>query len=194
MNFRFIFFYTFICIINCFLTNAQIPANTGIIFAKEYSKEISLYYAKTFVMKEVLGVSNAVIRFEIDPLAAANSGELTSLVYRCEDKKKEGLIFGFFGNRWTDAGVSYQAYAFKHFPKDKAIELLDKIKNTIDSQKDYLSKDFDNNNVYFQFDDVTFLIYKGSLDKIRVFWNSFDSEWAVFTFERTKRKFEKKIN
>ena len=54
----------------------------GYLFAKEYSKEVSLYKAKTFLVEDVLGVTAEPVQFEIDPLAAANSGELTTHVYR----------------------------------------------------------------------------------------------------------------
>ena len=54
-----------------------------------------------------------LIKFDIDPLAAASSGELTSLVYGCDEKNLSGLVLGFYGSRWNDAGIVYQAYAFK---------------------------------------------------------------------------------
>ena len=92
---------------------SQIPVSSKIYFAKEFSKEITLYRAKSFLIEEVLGLSNNVVKYSIDPLAATKSGELTSLSYRCEDKKKEGLILGFYGNKWNKEGVLYQAYAFK---------------------------------------------------------------------------------
>ena len=76
-------------------------ASSGSFWAKEYSKEIALYKAKTFVLNDVLGISKDIVQFYIDPLAAASSGELTTLVYRCEAKNKEGLILGFYGNRWN---------------------------------------------------------------------------------------------
>ena len=36
-----------------------------------------------------------LLKFEIEALAASNSGELTSLVYKCEIQHKEGLVLGF---------------------------------------------------------------------------------------------------
>ena len=78
-------------------TYSQVPATYGIYFAKEYSKEIALYKAKDFVMHEVIGAGAEPVKFKIDPLAAASSGELTSLVYRCDEKAKAGLVLGFYG-------------------------------------------------------------------------------------------------
>jgi hypothetical protein len=174
---------------------SQVAQNqNNVFYAKEFSKEISLYKAKGFVIESVLGDSNSVVNFEIDPLAATSSGELTSLVYSCDKLKKEGLLLGFYGDYWNESGVVYQGYGFKNIPVEKALELLKKIDEVKSNYDDYLSKDSDNNNVYFTFDDIKFLIYKSSSGMtIRVFWNTFDSEWQDIAFKRTKRRFEKKL-
>ena len=56
---------------------SQVSTKSNLFYAKEFSKEIALYNAKIFVLQQVLGVSSEVAKFEIDPLAAASSGELT---------------------------------------------------------------------------------------------------------------------
>jgi hypothetical protein len=172
---------------------SQVSTSTGLYFAKEFSKEEALYKAKDYLMTQVIGVEKNLIKFDIDPLAAASSGELTSLVYGCDKKNLSGLILGFYGYKWNEAGVVYQAYAFKNFPEDKALEILSKLDQYIDEESKYLSSDSDNNNMFFQYEDVTFLIYRGIGTKIRVFWNGFDSEWESTAFGRTKRRFERKI-
>lgn len=174
---------------------SQIAQNqNNVFYAKEFSKEISLYKAKGFVIESVLGDSNSVVKFEIDPLAATSSGELTSLVYNCEKLGKEGLLLGFYGNYWNEAGAVYQGYGFKNLPVEKALELLRKIEDVKSGNANYLSEDSDNNNIYFTFDDMTFLIYRSSSGTtIRVFWNTFDAEWQEIAFKRTKRRFEKKV-
>tara|TARA_Y100000385_G_scaffold131542_1_gene136838 strand:+ start:421 stop:999 length:579 start_codon:yes stop_codon:yes gene_type:complete len=172
---------------------SQVSYSNGLYFAKEFSKDQALYKAKDYVMTQVIGVEKNLIKFDIDPLAAASSGELTSLVYGCDEKSLSGLILGFYGNRWNEAGVVYQAYAFKNLPKNKALEILSKLDQYIDDESKYLSADSDNNNMYFQYDDITFLIYRDGSEKIRVFWNGFDSEWESTAFGRTKRRFERKI-
>ena len=172
---------------------SQISENTGLYFAKEFSKDQALYKAKDYVMTQVIGVETKLIKFDIDPLAAASSGELTSLVYGCDEKNLSGLVLGFYGSRWNKAGVVYQAYAFKNLPEEKALEILSKLDDYIDNESKYLSADSDNNNIFFKYDDITFLIYRDGSVKIRVFWNGFDSEWESTAFGRTKRRFERKI-
>ena len=157
-----------------------------------YSKEVSLYETKQFVIEQILGPSQQPIVFEVDALSAANSGELTSLVYKCGEKQKEGMVLAFWGNQWNPAGVQYQAYGFKNFPKEKANELLNKIEAALSSSSKALQDS--GNNVYFQYDDLTFLLYTSTgQNSIRVFWNSFDSEWNIGSFNRTKRRLEKKL-
>jgi hypothetical protein len=171
---------------------SQIAQNqNNLFYAKEFSKEISLYKAKAFVFQSVLG---SVVKFEIDPLAATSSGELTSLVYSCEKLGKEGLLLGFYGNYWNESGVVYQGYGFKNLPVEKALELLKKIDEVKSINDRYLSEDPNNTNVCFTFDDMSFIIYKyNSVTTIRVFWNTFDAEWQEIAFKRTKRRFEKKV-
>lgn len=174
-------------------SNAQIKAGS-IFFAKDFSKEIALYNAKWFVMNEVFGSTKDVIEFEVDPLTAASSGELTTLVYKCPDLQKEGLILGFYGTRWNESGVNFQAYAFKDLPILQANELLDKIDAATKDHSKYIEKNTDNSNIYFNYEDITILIYNNaSSTKLRVFWNGFDSEWDWDTFKKTQRRFLKKV-
>lgn len=146
------------------------------------------------MFKNVLGVSPEVVKFEIIPLAAASSGELTTLLYKCESKQKEGLVLGFYGNYWNEAGVLYQGFAFKNFEKKQAIEFLSQISDAIQNNIKFLDADSDNNNIYFKFDDIDVLIWS-TLDNytIRLFWSGFDSSWEKTAFNRSKRRFEKKI-
>lgn len=161
--------------------------------AKEFSKDIALFKAKEFVMEKIIGVTTELTKFEIDPLAASSSGQLTSLVYSCKEKNLSGLVLGFYGDRWNQAGVVYQAYSFKHLTEVKAIELLNKIDNFMSENLKYLNSSSDNNNIFFKYDDMTFLIYRDGAVKIRIFWNDFDSEWEEISFGKTKRRFEKAI-
>ncbi|MEO8085300.1 MAG: hypothetical protein ABI763_00690 [Bacteroidota bacterium] len=176
------------------LGNSVIGQVAGALMAKEFSKEIALYRAKEFVIHEILGESNDIVQFQIDPLASATSGELTSLVYHCDSKNKEGLVLGFFGTYWNDAGVSFQGYKFKNLPKEQALLLLAKIDQAIEEHYKWLSNDSDNNNIYFQFEDLTILIYDNAGSTIRIFWNKFDATWNGSAFDRTKKRFEKKLH
>ena len=189
MNFRILFISLLISTISF----SQVSVNSGVYFAKEFSKDQALYKAKDYVMKNVIGIEKKLLKFDIDPLSAASSGELTSLVYSCDEKNLSGMVLGFYGSRWNDTGVVYQAYAFKNLPKENALEVLSKLDKYIDDESKYLSADSDNNNMFFQYDDMTFLIYRDGSVKIRVFWNGFDSEWESTAFKGTKRRFERKI-
>lgn len=168
---------------------------TNIWYAKEFSKDIALFNSKAYLFKNILGSSSEVVKFEVIPLAAASSGELTTLLYRCEAKQKEGLILGFYGNYSTDAGVVYTGFAFKNFEKEQAIEFLDKIQNAVVEFQHYLNDDTDNNNIFFKYDDVEVLICAPMRETytIRLFWSGFDATWEKTAFNRSKRRFERKL-
>ena len=174
---------------------SQVKINSNNIWtAKEFSKEISLFKSKEFLFKNVLGSTEQIVPFEVIPLAAASSGELTTLLYKCEAKQKEGLILGFYGDYWNEAGVLYQGYSFKNLEKDKAIEFLNKIVASIEENKKFLNENGDNNNIFFKYDDMDVLIWTNlGTYSIRIFWQGFDSTWEKTAFERSKRRFEKKI-
>ena len=174
-------------------SNAQVSVAEGMYLAKEFSKELSLYKAKEYVINEIIGVDTSVTKFEMDALAATSSGELTSLVYNCDEKQKSGLVLGFYGNKWNDKGVNYQAFAFKNFPHIEAIELLNVLTSTIDENSKYLNENADN-NILFKYREFTFLIYSVEYrPRIRIFWNDFDAEWQSIAFERTKKRYEKSL-
>lgn len=174
---------------------AQISTNQINVFqAKEFSKDVSLYKAKTFLTHTVLKTSEGTVPFEAIPLAAASSGELTSLLYRCESQNKEGLILGFYGDYWNKAGVIFQGYGFKNLPKEQAFEFLNKIESEIEKNKKFLKENNDNNNIVFEYDDLKVMIWTTSGSYlIRVYWNEFDSTWEKTSYGRSKRRFERKI-
>jgi hypothetical protein len=179
----------FLC---CYSQVYQNSSNTFV--AKEYSKDIALYSSKYFLLNSILGSSTDITKFEITPLAAAASGDLTTLIYKSKDKAKEGLILAFYGDYTNKFGVVYKGYDFKHLDKNDASEFLNKIQSAIDSNKDYLYDEFDNNNIYFRYQDIDVLIWRSSLgNTIRLFWNNFDSFWEQTAFDRSKRRFERKI-
>jgi hypothetical protein len=140
-------------------SNCQKPLILNAFFAKEYMKEAALYNAKIFLIQQVLGMTDEVVKFEIDPLAATTSGELTSLAYKCDSKSKEGLILGFYGTQSNDDGNNYQQYAFLNLPLDKARTILNKISAVIDANHQFITDDPDASNVYFLIDDITFFYF-----------------------------------
>ena len=161
--------------------------------AKEWSKDISLFRCKEFLFNRVLGVESNVNKFSVIPLASAKSDELTTLIYKSEDLNKSGLILGFYGHYWNDNGVVYNGYGFKNLNKVKATQFLNKIQKAMDDNKKFLQSDNDNNNVFFEFEDMQVLIYRDGNFIIRVFWNGFDSTWENTAFQRSKKRFERKI-
>jgi len=179
------------------ITFSQVKQEIGnILGVKSFSKEISLYRGKAFVIKEVLilGANDDVVKFELDPIEAAASGELTTLYYYCEELKMEGIVFGFYGDYVNENGLLLQGYAYKNLDKKQGLELLQKIEDVKAENADYLRENSDNHNIYIAYDDLTILIYrKDQAYKYRVFWNNFDAEWGDFEFKRTKTKFQLKV-
>lgn len=178
-----------------FLTATPSHGQVATIAAGEYNKEVSLYRSKAFLMSQVLGVDEAGTIFQVYALSAASSGELTSLVYKCIEKHKEGLLLAFYGWQINPAGVRYQAYGFKDLPKQRALDLFSQLDSFIEKHGSYLKEDGDNNNLYFKFEDMVFLISApGGLDiRFRVFWGDFDSEWNIGSFRKTKSRMGKRI-
>jgi len=165
---------------------AQIPTSLGFALSNEFSEHNSVVKAQGFLLKEILKSPDDIVQFELDRIASSISGDLTSLIYRCEEKKIVGLILAFYGDYWNDAGDIYKGFVFKNFPREEALDFLSKISRTMEGQKDFLSKN-DDNNVSFQYDDLTVVISKEMEFKIRLFWNGFDADWDHWAFSRTKR-------
>lgn len=174
-------------------TNAQLSINKGYFYAKEYNSAKTLYLTKEFLMKNVLITTTEAISFEIDPLVSANSGELTTISYNCTDLKKSGLIFGFWGNYVTDAGLVYQGYKFYNFEQQEAEELASIIDKTMELNRSYLLQDVNNNNVMIKYKELEFLFYVEGVTKIRVFWDGFDAEWNYSEFKKSIKRMGKKL-
>ena len=175
---------------------SQVKVNSNNVWtAKEFSKEISLFKSKEFLFKNVLGSTEQIVPFEVIPLAAASSGELTTLLYKCETKNKEGIILGFYGDYWNEAGVLYQGYSFKNLEKDKAIEFLNKIVASIEENKKFLNENGDNNNIFFKYDDMDVLIWTNmGTYSIRIFWQGFDSTWEKQLLNDQKEDLKRKLS
>ena len=163
--------------------------------SKEYSKDIALYRAKFYIINEVFGGTSEYEKFVIDPLAASKSSEITSIYY--EGRGKKGLALGFFDDFWANGGpgTSYQGYGFKNLNFDEAYSLLNKIEAIIKNERKFLNADDNENNIYFDYLDMTIIIYReGPLaGRIRLAWKGFDGEWENTAFRRTKRRFEKSM-
>ena len=178
-----------------FVSSISFAQISGFWESKEFSKDVSLFKAKSFLIHDILKLSEKSLEFEAEPLAAASSGELTTLLYRCETQNIEGLILGFYGNYWDkSSGISYQGYGFKNLPKEKALEFFDKIENEIDKHQKFLKSSNDNNNIVFKYKDLKVMIWTTTRGyEMRIYWNGFDSTWEKTSYSRSKRRFERKI-
>jgi len=172
---------------------AQIPTSLGFSLCGQFSEKNAEVKAQGFLLKEILKSPGDIVPFELERIASSMSGDLTSLFYRCEEKHLEGMILAFYGDYWNDLGQIYQGFVFKNLPKNEALEFLSKISKTIEEQKDFLSKDNDN-NAFFQYEDISVVISKDMETKIRIFWNGFYAEWENWTFTRTKKTLENSSN
>lgn len=183
---------TLLAILLSGIVTAQYSANQG-LFAKSYSKDECLFKSKNFVVTEILeGYSTEINKVEMESLTAANSGELTTVYYKSDNKNKEGLVLGFFGSRWNQSGVEYTSYAFKNLSSEEASKVLNNIRAvTVDNQKYLLGK---GRNIYFKDGDISFIIYYEQGYKIRVLWDGFDVTWDYNSFEKTLKKFDKRVN
>src|SRR5690554_813641 len=172
-------YFYFLAILVATSVNGQIRQTESNLFqAKEFSKDVSLFKAKSFLIQNVLETSENPIQFEATPLAAASSGELTTLLYKCPSQDKEGLILGFYGDYWNDAGFTFQGYGFKNLTKEQAFEFLNKIEAHIDQNQKFLKSNNDNNNIIFEYDDLKIMIWTTSAGYLmRIYWKGFDSTW-----------------
>jgi hypothetical protein len=180
-----------------FLATAQINATEGGLFSQVFSKEITEYRVKQFIIDELLDLPNKqVVEVEIDALTASASGELTTVVYYCKELNKKGLVFGFWNPYVNDFNLRYKGYAFKHFDYNVAIELITNLEKVLEEKKSIIS--LDNNqglskNAIYKFGDVSFIFYKSDIGSnlIRVLWSGFDSEWNQSNLKAMNRRMKR---
>ena len=186
------------CIIFANSICAQVSMNSGNWMAKEWSKDISVFRANEYLIRNILPNSSEISKFENIALASSNSGEITTLLYKSETTDKEGLLLCFYGNYFNTNGIEYQGYGFKNFDKNEAFNFLNKLQEVLDSTENYRTNDNKNayaeKNVSFKYDDMDLLISNiyGNI-VIRIFWNDFDSSWDFNSYKKSKKRFEKKI-
>lgn len=168
----------------------------GGVLSQENSKEISEYYCKQFIVDEILKVpTGQPIRITIDVITAAKSGELATVLYECSTLQKAGLVFAFWNGLWN--GISpYKGFGFYGFNFDDAKELLDSLEYLMN--KGFTSPTSDSWNLVYKTKNLTFLFfdpngYSESSD-IRVWWQTFDSDWNQNNLRTTIRRFRKFFN
>ena len=160
---------------------------------KEEDKDASEYHAKEFIIKEVLGGANDKVKaFYIDALAATKSGELTTIYY--DNGTQRGLVLSFWEYVENDYGIRYYEYMHKNLDEEDAIIFFNKVDEILNVYDNYLNQK-KGNNVYFQLNDIMFVISlkaSGGGNNIRVFWKNFSANWQTTAFQKSKRRFLKK--
>jgi len=159
---------------------------------KAVAKEISQFRSKEFIVNNIIGeAKDKDIQFETESLASDDSAGLISVAFNCTEVGKKGLLLAFFGNNRDSLGNIGLAYGFKYIPLTEAQALLKRIDGLKEKHKKYLSSETDVNNVYIEYDDLKFIVYKDGGDKVRVLWNGFEIIWERTAFDRTKRRLDR---
>jgi len=162
------------------------------IDTKTIAKEISQFRAKEFIINSIIGSSNGeAIKFETESLASDDSGGLVSVAYNCDQANKRGLLLAFVGDNKNQDGLLLKAYGFRAISLDEAKLLLEKIDKLREEHNKYLGTDTNVNNVYLEYEDIKFILYKDGGSKIRVLWNGFEIVWEDTAFNRSKRRLDK---
>ena len=158
---------------------------------KEIAKQITQFRSKEYIVNDIIGPANKrQIKFETESLASDNSAGLISVAFNCNEVDERGLLLAFFGDN-VHEGRFVSAYAFRYIPLAKAQKLLKSLVEIKDEHKNYLSDENDVNNVYLEFEDIQFILYRDGGDQIRVLWNGFEVVWEKTAFKRTQRRLEK---
>jgi len=166
-------------------------SNIGLI-SQEYSKEISEYSTKEYIVRDILCIPEGTLfGVEIDAITASNSGELTTVTYDCETLSKKGIVLTFWSGTLGNNNSSIGEYGFLNIEYDKAVDLFTKLEKVLKFKTSILDKG-KNWNAVFRWEDLYFVFYyENSANKIRVFWNGFDSEWNQSNLKTTAKRFNK---
>jgi hypothetical protein len=168
------------------------------IMAQEYSKDISEFRAKEYIIKNILDSSDSIAEFEVNSITASKSGELSVVIYRCKEQRKEGMLFCFWNSRVNEFNVAFNGYSFRNFYLNDGIKLLKYLdvilNNNCNNLLDGINNSDEIKNLIVRYDNLIFNFYReypaGEIS-IRIFWDEFDSIWNKSNFKTTKRRFEK---
>ena len=179
-------------IIIVFKFNLVAQNTTEGIAGQDYSKGFTEFVIKEYLITELLNIEeDNLIGIEIDAITASKYGELTTVVYNCEQLNKKGLVFVFWSDTWNEYNTHFKGYAFRNIEYNKAITLFNKLDSVIANKKQILKKGYTWNAIY-RWEDIYFVFYnEGMANKIRVFWKGFDSDWNQSNLKTTGRRFVK---
>jgi hypothetical protein len=177
----------FISIENQFF--CQIPSNKS-IFAKLWSKDLTLDMAKLYLVQNVISIQENEERLVLDGLSASTSGELTAICYSGDSAKTIGILLAFYGDYWNEQGVNYKGYAFKNLNPSTALKFLNKIIDVAEKNQKFMESNLDINNIIFTFDDIVIIMFNNGPIKLRILWQNFDAEWTLEEVQKTLKRFE----
>lgn len=162
---------------------------------KAIAKEIAQFRSKEYIINEIIGSTNGKdIQFETESLASDNSAGLISIAFNCSAVNEKGLLLAFFGPNTDQNGHLMDAYGFRYIPLKEAQDLFLRIDSVQDINRKYMASENDVNNVYIEYEDIKFVIYRDGGEQIRVFWNGFQVIWERAPFDRSKRRLNKWFN
>ena len=169
---------------------------------RKYNQDITLYEAKRYVIDSIIGRSKSPVYLEIDAIAAAKSGELTTVVYSCDSLKKKGVIFCFWSDFWNKYGTDFKGFKYKQLTNEESFSLIKIILSEVDKfrKRTYSGMYYmgglmlEGGETYFDFMDMTVLLTgtKEGVSNIRIFWGNFDAEWNIGDVERMKKRLDQK--
>lgn len=169
---------------------------------RKYNQDITLYESKRFVIDSIIGRSSSPVYLEIDAIAAAKSGELTTIVYSCDSLKRKGVVFCFWSDFWNKYGTDFKGFKYKRLTNDEAYTLIKMILNEVGkfSKRTYSGMSYmgglmvDGGETYFDYLGMTILLTgnKEGVSNIRLFWGDFDAEWNIGDVERMKKRLDQK--
>lgn len=177
-----------------FVSYGQLKTDRKSFSMPIYNKAKTLDLAKTYLIESILVTDKNSITFTIDPLVSATSGELTTISYQCDELKKSGIIFGFWGIYITEAGVEFKGCSFYDLSQTEMEELAILIDKVLEEQKAFLYKNPLNNHVSFKYKELNFIFYIEGNIRSRVFYGEFDAEWNYSEFKKSLKKMDKNLD
>lgn len=182
-------FIIFLCSIPTYSQTRQ-----GDILSQERCKEITEYYCKQYIVDEVLEIGDRQsVEIYINPITAAKSGELTTVLYGCSSLNKKGVVFAFWNDYFSGSVLPYKGLGFYNLTFEDAQKLFDNLESLMDQENKILT--YSEGNLAYKSGDLTFLFCNSELmvgsKPIRVWYKSFDSDWNQTNLRTTIKRFRK---
>lgn len=163
------------------------------IFVESWNKEIYEYYAKQYIVEEILKVQpGQTTEVYIDAITASKGGDISVVLYDSYPLKKKGVVFAFWNRNWN--GIApYLGSGYYVLDLDQAKVLFAYLESILKQDNEILH--YVTGNLIYKSEELTFLFYKTELDlnydPIRVWWKTFDSNWSQINLALTIKRFKK---